>query len=82
MTLVDALEALEVITLVDALEALEVIHLVELLVALIHFGPCLGVYISALSWRTTFRPLAWRFAFGGLEHELVAWFDSWRLGRR
>ena len=49
MTLVDALEALEVITLVDALEALEVIHLVELLVALIHFGPCLGGHISALS---------------------------------
>ena len=49
MILVDALEALEVITLVDALEALEVIHLIEFLVALIHFGTCLGGHISALS---------------------------------
>ena len=49
MTLVDALEALEVITLVDALEALEVIHLVEFLISLIHFGPCLGGHILALS---------------------------------
>ena len=39
--MVDALEALEVITLVDTLEALEVIYLVELLVAWIHFNTCL-----------------------------------------
>ena len=56
MTLVDALEALEVITLVDALEALEVIHLVELLVAWIHFGTCL--------LENTFRPFSWRTHFG------------------
>ena len=36
-------------TLVDALEALEVIHLVEFLVALTHFGLVLEDYISALS---------------------------------